>query len=55
MRCCLCRSMGGPLASLVSFARYQIGSCEELITKLGLGGGTSEAKSISLLAKLLGR
>ncbi|CAK9093261.1 unnamed protein product [Durusdinium trenchii] len=42
----------GPLASLVSFARYQIGSCEELITMLGLGGGTSEVTVCDLAARL---
>ncbi|CAK9116002.1 unnamed protein product [Durusdinium trenchii] len=42
----------GQTASLVSFARYQIGSCEELITMLGLGGGTSEVTVCDLAARL---
>eukprot|EP00434_Breviolum_minutum_P025001 symbB.v1.2.022088.t1/scaffold1938.1/size102858/10 len=60
----------GPLATLVSFARSQMGGCEvqqesltfhdmrerlpwqELVTKLGLGGGTSEVTVCDLAARL---
>lgn len=42
----------GPLASLVSFARYQMGGSEELVAKLGLGGGTSEVTVCDLAARL---